>query len=207
MTPETARETARDDLAFMRALVSGEDGWSRQFAKVYTAAGACYAVQMAGHVGQHLNLLPGAGPIALAIGWLPSVVFLAILMVIVRRRTTMPNAATARATGAIFTSVGLANLMLCLSIGSVALRLHSLTIWLIYPCVVMILQGLAWMAAAMLRRRGWMTVVAIGWFAVGFAMAWFIDDMTGFIVAATVGIICFMLVPGLYLLRQGGREV
>ena len=47
--------------------------------------------------------------------------------------------------------MGLANLALCASIGSIALRHHDQRIWFIYPVVVMILQGLAWMVAAMLR--------------------------------------------------------
>jgi hypothetical protein len=199
-------DDARDDLAFIRALVAPEDHWQRQFGKIYAAAGACYGIQMLGHIGQFLNLTPREGWGAQAIGWGPSVVFLGILIWIIRRDGPQRGGTTSRAVGAVFASVGLANLALCASIGSVALRLHSQPIWLIYPCVVMVLQGLAWMVAFMMRRRAWLGVVAVGWFAVGVAMAIFIDNMAGYVAAATVGIFCFMLIPGLYIARQAGRD-
>jgi hypothetical protein len=201
-------DKARDDLAFLRALVAGpEDQWQLQFGKIYAAAGACYSVQMLMHVGQFAGVMPETGLAAQAIGWGPSVVFLGLLFWIIRRGGSMPGGgATSRAVGSVFAAVGLANLALCLSIGSVALRLHSQTIWLIYPCVVMVLQGLAWMVAFMLRRKAWLGIIALGWFATGVAMAIFIENMPGFIAAATVGIVGFMLIPGLYLARQAGKD-
>lgn len=200
-------DKARDDLAFLRALVAGpEDQWQQQFGKIYAAAGACYTVQMLMHIGQFLGVMPDTGLAAQAIGWGPSVVFLGLLTWIIRRGGSMPGGgATSRAVGSVFAAVGLANLALCLSIGSVALRLHSQTIWLIYPCVVMVLQGLAWMVAFMLRRKAWLGIIALGWFATGVAMAFFIENMPGFVAAATVGIVGFMLIPGLYLARQAGK--
>jgi hypothetical protein len=200
-------DKARDDLAFLRALVAGpEDRWQQQFGKIYAAAGVCYTVQMLMHIGQFLGVMPDQGLAAQAIGWGPSVVFLGLVIWLIRGGRAMPGGgATSRAVGSVFGAVGLANLALCLSIGSVALRLHSQTIWLIYPCVVMVLQGLAWMVAFMLRRKAWLGIVALGWFATGVTMAIFIDNMPGFVAAATVGIVGFMLVPGLYLLRQAGK--
>ena len=81
-----------------------------------------------------------------------------------------------------FGSVGLANLAFIVIFGSLAWRWHSTTTWLIYPCVVMILQGMAWLVAYMLRRRAWMGVVAAGWFITGLAMAACIDNRAGYIV-------------------------
>jgi hypothetical protein len=46
----------------------------------------------------------------------------------------------------------------------------------------------------------------VGWFAVGVAMAIFIETLVGYVAAATVGIVCFMLIPGLYLMRQAGQD-
>jgi hypothetical protein len=199
-------DSAREDLAFLRTLVAPEDRWQRQFGQIYAAAGACYGAQMLMHISQRLGVLPDQGLAAQAIGWGPTVAFVAILIWLIRRGGRMPGGgATSRAVGSVFAAVGMANLALCLSIGSVALRLHSQTIWLIYPCVVMVLQGLAWLVAFMLRRRPWLGVVALGWFATGVSMAIFIDNMTGFVAAATVGIFAFMLAPGLYLMRQAGK--
>lgn len=201
-------DTARDDLAFMRALVQPSDTWLKQFGETYSAAGLCYCVQMLLHGGQFLGLAPGRGPVALAIGFGPTVVFLALLVWIIRRNGAQPGGgATARAVGSVFGAVGLTNLALVLIIGSVAWRWHSISTWLIYPCVVMVLQGLAWLVAFMLRRQRWLLVVAVGWFATGLAMAAFIDAPAGFVISAGVGMFAFMLVPGLYMLRQSQRSV
>ena len=195
-------DSARDDLAFMRALVSSDDHWQRQFAEIYTAAGVCYSVQVLMHIGQFLGMAPSAGLGGQVIGWAPTVVFVILLVWSVRRAGPRPGGVTSRAVGAVFAAVGLSNLALMISIGSVALRLHNQTIWLLYPCVVMVLQGLAWLVAFMLRRRTWMAVVAFGWFAVGVSMAVFIENMVGFVLSATVGIVGF----GGNGRQRGGRD-
>jgi hypothetical protein len=201
--PQSPR-SAQDDLAFIRALVAPEDRWQQQFGRIYTAAGACYFVQMLAHISQFLGFAPASGLGAQVIGWGPTVVFVALLVWLIRRDRPQPGSGvTSRAVGSVFAAVGTSNIALALSIGSVALRLHSQTIWLIYPCVVMVLQGLAWMVAFMLRRKAWLGVVAVGWFGVGIAMAAFIDNMPGFVAAASVGVFFFMLLPGLYISRRG----
>jgi hypothetical protein len=196
-------DDARANLAFMRALVEPDDRWLRQFGETYSAAGLCYCVQMLLHAGQFVGLTPMDGIGGLAIGLGPTVVFLALLVWIIRRNgpATVANA-TSKAVGAVFGAVGLTNLALVLIIGSVAWRMHSLTIWLIYPCAVMVLQGMAWLVAFMLRRRGWMAVVGLGWFVTGLGMALFIDNMGGFVATAGVGMFLFMLLPGLWMLRR-----
>lgn len=192
---------ARADLAFMRALVEPDDRWLKQFGETYSAAGLCYCIQMLLHAGQFVGLTPTDGLGGLAIGLGPTIVFLGLLVWIIRRNAPIRGNATARAVGSVFGAVGLTNLALVLIIGSIAWRLHSLTIWLIYPCTVMVLQGMAWLVAFMLRRRGWMAAVAIGWFITGLGMALFIDNMAGFVAAAGAGMFLFMLLPGLWMLR------
>jgi hypothetical protein len=201
-------EKARDDLAFMRALVEPTDNWQKQFGETYFAAGLCYCIQMLLHGAQFVGLAPSSGPVALAIGFGPTVVFLALLVWIIRRNRQSPaGGATTRAVGSVFGAVGAANLALVLVIGSVAWRWHSLGTWLIYPCVVMVLQGMAWLVAFMLRRRRWLGLVAVGWFATGLAMAVCIDSPAGFVISAGVGMFAFMLLPGLFMLRQSARSV
>jgi hypothetical protein len=199
-------DSARDDLAFMRSLVDPGDRWQKQFGETYSAAGLCYCVQMLLHAGQFLGVTPSEGPGALAIGLGPTAVFLAILAWIIQRnRSGYPAGGTTRAVGSVFGAVGATNLVLVVVIGSIAWRLHSTTVWLIYPCVVMVLQGMAWLVAFMLRRKGWLGLVALGWFVTGVAMAASISDMAGFVIAAGLGMFCFMLLPGLFMLRQARR--
>ena len=99
--------------------------------------------------------------------------------------------------GSVFGAVGLVNFAIAMIIGSVAWRLHSVTIWLIYPCVVMVLQGMAWLVAFMLRRQGWHgrgggRLVR----RPGLAMALFIDNMAGFVAAAGLGMLVLHAAAG-----------
>jgi hypothetical protein len=86
-------------------------------------------------------------------------------------------------------------------VGLQAWRMQSLQVWLIYPCLVMALQGAAWMVAWMLRRRGWMGLVAVGWFVTAIAMAALIPNMAGYLIALSAGLILCMLLPGYAMMR------
>ena len=200
-------DDARDDLAFMRALVTTTEDSQRTFGETYLAAGACYGGQMVMHGLQALGLLPSGGPVALLIGLGPSVVFLALLVWILTQRQ-VPQAPTTvnRAIGSLFGSVGLANLMMILIFGSISWREHSILIWLIYPCIVMILQGMAWLVAGSLRRKTWMGVVALGFFITGVGMAFAIKTLDAYVVIAGLGMIAFMAVPGAVMIRQSRRS-
>lgn len=203
MNPEITRETARDDLAFMRALVQPDEAWQRQFGKTYLAAGLCYGGQMLGHAAQFAGLIPYQGAWGLFVGAGPTVVFLALLIWLIRRyQGAGGGGVTSRAVGSVFGALGLANLALILVIGSLALSERSITIWLLYPCVVLVMQGMAWLVAYMLRRRTWFLLVALGWFATGIAMAFAIKVIGLFILIAGLGFFAFMVIPGLVMIRQ-----
>lgn len=199
-------DSARDDLAFMRALVgAGEASHSifgRTFGEIYAAGGLCYGVQMLLHAGQFLGWLPTSDTAMMLTGFGPTVVFAAALTWILSHPTPLAPTAANRAVGATFGTAGMANLLMVAIIGSVAWRLHSITIWLIYPCLVMVMQGMAWRVAFTVRRRPWMMAVALGWFATGLGMGAAILNIGAYIAVAGVGLIAFMLVPGLLLLRQ-----
>jgi hypothetical protein len=199
MNPDSARE----DLAFLRALVDQpESGFQRQFGETYAACGACYGTQMVLHGLQYLGLFKGAVA-GLAIGLGPTVVFLGMLPWILRRHRPLAGASTvSRAVGAVFSAVGTANLVLIVAIGSLAWRERSLTIWLLYPTTVVILQGAAWMVVYALRRKLWLAAVAVGWFATGVGMALAIKTFGALIPITGFGFFAFMLAPGLYLMRQ-----
>ncbi len=201
MTTRTPADAARDDLAFMRSLVTGPDNFQRHFGEAYTLAGACYGIQMALHMMQAWDgwfTTPTAG---LLVGMGPTLVFLALLALLLwRRRGVAPTTAN-RAVGAVFQAVGLANLALAAVIGGAAWRAHSLQVWLIFPCAVFVLQGAAWLVAWHVRRRSWFGAVAGGWFATGIAMGFAIDVIPAYMALAAFGFLAFMLAPGLVLVR------
>jgi hypothetical protein len=196
-------DTAREDLAFMRALVQPDEGWQRGFGEVYAACGACYGGQMIMHGLQGFGLIPDTGLPAILVGAGPSVLFLALFLWI-SGRNRMPSAGgvTSRAVGSVFGAIGLANFALIAIFASVAWREHNIKFWLIYPCVVLVMQGAAWLVAYMLRRQGWFAVVAAGWFATGLGMAFAIEDLGWFILIGGLGFFAFMLAPGLVMMRQ-----
>jgi hypothetical protein len=202
--PSADAQTAREDLAFLRKLLDTSDSGLPGFGESYFAAGLIYGLQMLLHAGQALGWIPNAPGLALLIGVGPTVAFTPILIWILwRQRSQKPPAAVTRAVGAVFGAVGLANLVLVGVIGSVAWREHSLTTWLIYPCAVFVLQGAAWLVAALLRRRGWMAAVAVGWGAAAIAMALSVQSFGYYILFAGLGIWGCMALPGWLMTRIG----
>jgi hypothetical protein len=198
MTPTSAQ----DDLAFMCALVERPGNFQRSFGEAYFAAGLCYGVQMLLHAAQGAGWIAG-GPMGLVIGIGPTVVFLILLAWIIHRhRGEASGSVVSRAVGAMFGATGLANLVLICVIGSVAWREQSLTIWLIYPCTVIVLQGMAWLVTYALRRRIWFAIVGLGWFVTAIAMGLTVTMPSAFIAITGMGFLAFMLVPGLVIMSQ-----
>jgi hypothetical protein len=204
MTEPTAADAARDDLAFMRALVQSGADIQRPLGEGYVVAGICYGVQMLLHVGQAFGRVGDAGPIGLAIGLGPTVVFLALVTWLSIRNGPSQNrgSVVARTVGSVFAAFGIANFALIAIVGSQAMRLHSLEIWLIYPCVVLALQGAAWMIVYALRRRAWMLWVSVGWYATGVAMALCIGHSLPFLLVGAFGFWVLMVGPGIYMMRR-----
>jgi hypothetical protein len=196
-------EKVRDDLAFLRSLVQAGDNGQRTFGQAYFASGVCYAGQVFLNVAQGFHLLPDTPTAGLVIGIVPTILFVLLLIPIFRgqKPVRLPGMA-ARAVGAAFAAVGLSNFALMAVIGSVAWREHSLTIWLIYPCCVFVLQGAAWLIAFMLNRRFWHGIVAAGWFATAIGMSLTVEAKTLFVLIAGVGLVAFMAVPGAVIIRQ-----
>jgi len=198
MTPDEAR----DDLAYLRALVQGVEGFPRGFGQAYSAAGICYGVQFLLHGAQAVGWAPDAGAVALVIGVGPTVVFLALLAwITVRDRSEGIAGVASRAIRAVFSAIGMANLAAAAVVGSVALRQHSLTIWLIFPCIIMVFQGAAWLVAYVLWRRAWFAPVAAGWFAAGIAAALFIGQPAAYLTVCGLAFLVLMLAPGVALAR------
>jgi hypothetical protein len=91
-------------------------------------------------------------------------------------------------------------------IGSVALRQHSLTTWLIYPCVVFVMQGAAWLVASALRKRAWLGLVGIGWFVAAVAMSLVVEQPVRFALAASIALLVLMVIPGAFLMRLARKS-
>jgi hypothetical protein len=199
--------SAQDDLAFLRALVQPGNILQRGLGESYLAAGLCYGVQMLLSAAQVAGLIPATQAVSLTVAIGPTAVFIVLLIAIVGRTwAEPPTGSVGKAIGAVFGCIGAANLALIAVIGLVALRQHSLTTWLIYPCAAFVLQGAAWLVSYSLRRRPWHGVIGLGWFATAVVMAWFVQSTTGFILVTGAGLILFMLTPGWVMMRHAARH-
>lgn len=195
-------QAARDDLAFVRRLVEGGGNGLAQFGELYLVGGVLYGAQLIGHWLNAAGALPltSEGFAVLAFG--PTLIFLvALVFILARHRRGMTPNLVNRAVLSVFSCVGVANIALIAAIGAVAARHHSLMIWLIYPAVILILQGAAWLVAATLRRRLWQAAVGVGWFATAIAMTLAIDDLATYSLIAAIGFFAFMAAPGVVLIR------
>jgi len=200
---DSETQAIRDDLAFLRGLVQGGDNFLRWFGRAYFAAGVCYLGQTLLGVGQGLGwVTTGSGPINLLIGIGPTAAFIVALVFILPRSRAKAPGQAARTIGAVFGAIGLSNLALVWVIGSMALREKSLTIWLIYPCAVFILQGAAWLIYFLLRRQAAAALVAAIWFGCAIGMGSVAGNLAVYGVFAGIGLLFGMTVPGAWLMTR-----
>ena len=201
----TDAQSARDDIAFLKSLV-GDDGGSgtRQFGLTYFLSGLIYGGQMIGHALVFVGILPSAGLWPLAIGVGPTVIFIPLIIwANIRASHTRQTAGpVSRAVLAVFGTIGLANVVLALIVGSVAWREQNITTWLIFPCCVFVLQGICWLFAMIMRRKSWFGLVAAGWMACGIAMALSVTSLGWFILFGGLGLWLCMALPGLVMMRN-----
>jgi len=197
-------DSAREDLAFLKSLVAGDGGAraARVFGTTYFAAGLLYGFQAVVQWAQTVNLIVMNGPTTLIFLAGVSITFLAILAIVAwRNRGASSGGLNARAVNAAFAATGLSNLVLIVAIGLRAYVEQSLSIWLIYPIVVFVLQGAAWLMAFMLMRVWWHGLVAGGWYVTGLAMAATIGR-SEFVVIVGVALLLFMALPGYLIMRS-----
>ena len=150
--PTTA--SFEDDLSFLRGLVQSNGNHQALFGELYMAAGLTYGLQTLGHWAQALGVLSLSPYQGLALATGPTALFLAYLgWALWRSRRSPIGGVTNRAVNAAFGAAGFANLIMAAVVGMLAIREGSLTIWLLYPCLVFIIQGAAWGVAYALRPR------------------------------------------------------
>lgn len=198
-------KSAEDDLAYLRALVSGSEPRTRVTGQLFLAGGLIYAGQCLFHWAQALGLAPTSG-LATLLGVLsPTVLFLILMWVIIRaNRGLSAGGSASKAANAAFAAAGTANLAAIAVFGIVSTSQHNAIIWLLYPCMVFVLQGAAWLVAGAIYRRPWRLGVALGWFATAIGMALTIGS-PAYVLLAAGGLLLFMALPGLGMIRSASK--
>jgi hypothetical protein len=200
-------QAARDDLAYMRSLVSGGVAMQSTIGEAFTWAGALYGSQCILHWLQILEIVPSEGPIALAVSVLPTLVFCVILGIIIWKDRRMPaGGAAARALGAVFQGAGLANLVMACVFAYGASKAESFGLWLYHPIVVCMFQGVAWYVAWSILRRAWLGLVALGWFVTTVALGVVLySDIGAYLLILGVALIVCMAIPG-WVIWRGAKK-
>jgi len=197
---------ARDDLAFMRSLVSGGGQFQTVAGEIFIWAGLLYGLQCL------LSWLDVAGVVSfsqsamLVVSFGPTFVFLVVLGIVIWRERKAPKSAGAlRALEAVFQGAGIANLVLALVFAYGAHLTQSITVWLYHPVVVCVFQGVAWYVAWIVRKRAWLGLVSLGWFAVSLACGLLVQSPDKFLLTIGVALILLMALPG-YAMRRAGKQ-
>lgn len=200
-------QSARDDLAYLRGLVDGTGPMQRTIGECFFWAGLLYGGQCFLHWLQTLEIAPSEGLAALAIAWAPTIIFCAVLTVIIwKDRKTKTTGAAARALGAVFQGAGLANLVMAFVFFYGAAKSGSGGLWLYHPIVVCMFQGVAWFVAWVILRKSWLGLVAAGWFVMTVSLGVAVYESVGvYLLILAIGLTVLMAIPGWIIWRGAKR--
>jgi len=200
--------SARDDLAFIRALVSDSGQIQSSAGAGLLAGGLCYGAQC---FVQGLLLLapagfPGLGLSNLIAATLPTLVFVVLITRISLRAMRADTGAgvgvASRALRTAFAAMGLSVLVTATVFGYVAIREHNLTIWLFHPIMVCVAQGVGWYMVFSIRRRAWCAAVAGGWCATALLLTVLMHNLGAYVLVIGVALLGLMALPGWMLMRS-----
>ena len=210
MSDKPSSSTAEADLAFMRALADGgRQPTAMAGPSIYLAAGLLYGLQCVYHLIEMVTPIRWPGPLSLAVALGVNIAFFTWLtIVLVRDRgQRLGGSGSNRAINAMFAATGLANLCFVVVYGLNAAWMQQFGFWLLYAATVFILQGAAWWVAWLMRRRTWMLLTALGWFASGTALGLILQrNMTAYLAICGAALFLCMALPGWIMVRQARAE-
>jgi hypothetical protein len=199
-------DSARDNLAYMRALVGGTERMQAMIGEAFFWAGLLYGGQCFLHWLQTQGLAPSEGPLALSIVVVPTVIFIGILTLIIIKDGKAPRGGPgARALGAVFQGAGIANLVMAFVFAYGAQAFDAPGLWLYHPVVVCMFQGVAWYVAFNVLQRSWLGFVAVGWFATTIALGVLMANVGAFVLVLAIALLILMSIPGWIIWRGAKR--
>ncbi|MBI1238306.1 MAG: hypothetical protein GC199_03080 [Alphaproteobacteria bacterium] len=197
--------TAKDDLAFLKSVVQAGDQAQLTGGAIFLAAGTLYGLQCLVQWADAAELVSLPQSVLLGLVAAFNLGFIAAMIAIFWRGLgALASGTGARALNGAFIGIGLATLAVALVFAIVAARQENMVIWMLYPVVAAALQGAGWFAAAAIRRRAWIGLVAAGWFAAAIALGLIIPSVH-FLIVLAVALFALMALPGWVMIRQTSR--
>jgi hypothetical protein len=199
-------EQVRADLAFMKALVEKASQSQMSGGAVFLAGGLLYGFQCLVQWAQLVELIHPSDIFMLLFVIAITVAFVVVAVAISVSSRAGERAVATRALNAAFGGAGLANMVLCSVFGFVAFRMKSMTIWLLYPITISVLQGFMWYIAYMMKKRLWIATLCAGWYLTAIALGVLMssDDLPSYILVLSLALFLLMALPGWYMMRLAG---
>ena len=202
----TDLESARDDLAYMRSLVTGSGPMQASIGECFFWAGIIYGAQCGTHVLQELGIVPWAAPWGVVVGLVPTLIFIPVLVWIFwKDRKNKPTGVGARALNGVFQGAGMANGVMSIVFAVGAYKADSALIWFYHPIVVCMFQGVAWFVAYTVLRHAWLGWVAVGWFAATVTLGFVVGNGMAYLLTLTFALFVLMALPG-WLIWRGAKR-
>jgi len=203
-------ESARDDLAFVRALVSEGGQVQHSLGQALLVAGLCYGIQCLLQTILATGIQAPAA-VHLTVGIVPTLVFLvAMIRITIRDKGQSKHSVGTRAINAAFGGGGLAALTTAMIFAYLAFRTQSMSTWMLHPIMICVVQGTVWYIAFAVRRQGWFGLVSGGWFLTSLVLAWILglgeaNLFVPFLAILTAALLGLMALPGWVLWRGAAR--
>lgn len=200
-------ETAHQDLAFLKALVSEGPKAQGAAGVVFLTAGLAYGVDCLAYWAQMTFGLPQTPMVAWTLILFPIVILVPVVIgVSWQNRKSGQQGVATRALNAAYGSAGLANLAIAIVFGYVAASRQSMLIWLLYPVVICAFLGAVWYVAYMIRRKLWLACVSIGWFLTTVALGLLIRQTQTYLLILGIALIVLMGGAGWTMMSLDRRE-
>jgi hypothetical protein len=200
-------DTAREDLAFLKAIVAERPVNLQLAGLLYGSAGAIYGAQTL----ICALALSGYALLGEATYWISALVanvgYLALVAIVSISTRNRPrgNSTAARALTAAFTGVGLANGVTAIGFALANLNGFTSDIWLLFPIIVCAFQGACWFVASFVIRRPWTYAVTIGWYLSAAGLPLLVGSIIPYMYALTAILFLLLGAPG-YIMWRAGRN-
>lgn len=202
----TAIDAEADDVAWLKSLAESGRNAPLQMGSYLAAGGGWFGAASLALALMQLGVLSLP---ASAVGWIwivSSVGFGLSLFALIRRDSRAGQPGNNRLINAAWSGAGFGIFVFWLAAAVVAYRLNDGAVMNMISLAVLVIYGIMWWMVGSLTGAAWMRTLALLSFASTLPVAFAVN--TPFVwLAYTSALTACALLPGLYLMRVGGRAV